>query len=268
MRNSCNAVLVVLSFIALAGITGAARAQNMPGNMRGNGDLVMPGPDNDNGARLLMQFAANNDEFDRTLTDLARVVYRRQIPECQAFDQVVRQLPTPYGGLTFPLAKPTNKFPAPLNGLWVEHMKIRGCGKVYQINLLAIARNEGKAPLTLAILPGETLSDPGQQGSVLRMSSQAIRKANATCSDDPAPTYTRMIGYRQVDGGIGNTDARMGWFEEWTFAFCQKKVPVQVAFMPNGNGGYDIKTRVVGADAPADKAADATPATTQQTPSE
>jgi hypothetical protein len=138
------------------------------------------------------------------------------------------------------------KFPYPDNGLWAEHVKIRGCGKVWQINMLAVSQREGKAPLLLALLPGDTLSDPGSQGSTIRMAATAIRKADATCADDAKPDYTRILGYRQTDGSIGKTDGGQGWFEEWIFKFCGKSLPVQVAFLPDGAGGYDIKTRIVG----------------------
>lgn len=242
MRNSYNAVLMLMLFLVVA---GSAFAQNMPeqGNAK-PAEPVLPSPENDNGARILMQYAANNDAFDRLVTETAKTLYRRQVNECPTIEQAVRQLPTPYGALTFPATTYIVKFPPPLHGLWVEHIKIRGCGKLYQINILGIGRQSGQDPVILGLLPGETMSDPGQQGNVVRMASQTIRKANASCSDDPQPYYTRLIGYKQADGTIAKTESRLGWFEEWTFRFCQKTLPVQIAFLPDGRGGYDIKTRI------------------------
>jgi hypothetical protein len=245
----CNALFVLIAWLGLS-LAAPVHAQDTA----------------EANKRQLLQFAANNDAFDRAVTENAKALYRKQVEGCQAVDQAVRQLPTPYGTISFPPPS-TLKFPYPDNGLWAEHVKIRGCGKVWQINMLAVAQKNDKAPLLLALLPGDTLSDPGSQGSAIRMSATAIRKADATCADDAKPDYTRVLGYKQADGTLGKADAGNGWFEEWQFKFCGKTLPVQIAFIPDGAGGYNIKTRIVGDAASA--APPAKPAAvTQQKPAD
>lgn len=198
--------------------------------------------------KALMQFAANNAAFDAKVEDMGKTLYRKQILTCPALDRAVRQLPTPYGNLSFP-NKPN--FPAPDQGIWAEHVKVLGCGKLWQINMLAIGRREeGADPLLMALLPGETLADPGSQRTTERMGATAIKKADSSCADDPKASYTRLLGYKQLDGTIRKNDAGEGWFEEWTYRFCQKTIPVQMAFVPDGSGGYEIKARVAGGTAP------------------
>jgi catechol 2,3-dioxygenase-like lactoylglutathione lyase family enzyme len=258
MRKTYNAVFILLLFLLA-----------LPSFAQDEDPVVA-------NKRQLMQFAANNDAFDKVITDMARVLYRRQVAECGDIDQAVRQLPTPYGALSFP-ANAARKFAAPDSGLWVEHVKIRGCARIWQINILAVGQKDLQQPLLLALLPGETLSDPGAQGNAIHMAAVAIRHADATCADDAKAYYTRMLGFKQPDGTMGKADDGQGWFEEWLFKFCGKTVPAQVAFIPDGAGGFDIKTRIVGETpvaTPVSKPAQETqqiPATsatpiTQQTP--
>ncbi|MCB1537408.1 MAG: hypothetical protein H6865_08485 [Rhodospirillales bacterium] len=204
----------------------------------------------DNRTRL-MQFAANNTQFDTQVTQAARFLYRRQIDECQNLEQVVRQLPTAYGFQTYPPVATEQSFPAPEGGVWAEHVRIRGCGKVWQVNMLGVGRGGGFKPLLLALLPGETLSDPASQRNAEHIGALAIARTDASCADTAHAGYTRLLGYRNADGTLGKTNSSHGWFEEWTYDFCNRDVPVQVAFLPNDTDGYDIKTRVVGEAPPA-----------------
>jgi len=200
----------------------------------------------------LMQFAANNDDFDKNVSVQARTSFLRQFPNCPSVDQVVRQLPQAYGELTFPGANNPGVFPPPTNGLWVEHVKIRACNKVRQINMLSAGQNDGTVVM-LSLLPGETLADPAIQREAERIGATAITKADATCSDVPMAANTRVLGYKQANDTMGKTDANLGWFEEWDYHFCQKDVAVQMAFTPKDSGALDIKAR------PADVAVPQTP---------
>jgi len=203
--------------------------------------------------KTLMQFAANNAGFDKKVEETGRILYRQQIENCSTVDRAVRQLPTPYGNLRYPPDVPG--FPAPVHGLWAEHVKILGCGKLWQVNMLAIGREEKDGPMLMALLPGETKADPGTQRTAERMGATTIRKADSSCADDPLATYTRLLGYKQLDGSVGKKDAKEGWFEEWTYRFCQKTIPIQMAFVPDGRDGYEIKARLteVGASPPVAK---------------
>lgn len=191
----------------------------------------------------LMRFAANNEAFDQRVTDAAKDFFRRQIEICRETpDRAVRQLPTGYGNITFPPA--ANSFPAPTSGLWAEHVKLRACNKIWQINILAIGQNNTN-PLLLNLLPGDTNADPASQRSAERIGAAAIKKADQdSCADNPTAMNTHTLGYKQADGTVGKTDAQQGWFEQWDYKFCQKTVPVQLAFTPDGSGGYDIKARL------------------------
>ncbi|NBX66053.1 MAG: hypothetical protein EBQ96_03550 [Proteobacteria bacterium] len=192
----------------------------------------------------LMQFAANNVDFDKTVEARALELFTKQITACATPEKAVRQLPRTYGELQFP-KDPKGQFPYPTQGVWSEHVKIKGCGRIWSINMLAVARDTGKAPLLLALMPGDTLADPAVQKTTERIGATAIKKADAeSCADDAFATYSKIIGYLMADGTLTKKDAGHGWFEEWTYKFCQKDVPVQVAFTPNG-GGYDIKARIV-----------------------
>jgi len=51
----------------------------------------------------LMQFAANNADFDANVTAQAKASFQRQFPGCTPVTQVVRQLPEALGELQFPL---------------------------------------------------------------------------------------------------------------------------------------------------------------------
>gem|GEM_PF-2560801 len=193
----------------------------------------------------LMQFAANNEAFDGRVEETARDLFKRMIPDCAAIEQTVRQLPTRFGRMTFPKATVENRFPTPVYGVWAEHVKIKACNKIWAINMLGVSRTKGE-PLLLALLPGDTLADPAAQHDAERVGSITIKKADSeSCADDPHPSYTRMLGYKQADGTVGKMNAMQGWFEEWDYRFCQKTVPVQMAFLPNAKGTYDIKARVV-----------------------
>lgn len=238
--------------VLLAGMLGGAHAQDSTGEDRLTASK-----------RNLMVFAANNARFDQRVESEARILFRRQFPECTNVDQLVRQLPVPYGILVFQENK-DNTFPPPRTGLWAEHVKMRGCNKIWQINMLAVARNDATQPMLLALLPGDTLADPSAQRGAERIGATAIRKSDASCSDDARARNTRMLGFKQADGSVGKTDVKEGWFEEWTYDFCQKQVPAQLAFIPDGSGGYDIKARMIGAAAPVAPAQK--PATPAQTP--
>jgi hypothetical protein len=209
--------------------------------------------------RALMEFAANDLAFDKTVEAAARDLFVEQAENCKRenIEQSVRQLPTPYGRLMFP---PTKKgvFAAPWKGLWAEHVKMRACGRVWQTNMLAVARANDN-PLLLALLPGDTIADPASQRTADRIAATALRKSDAGCADDPKVLYTRIIGFKQADGSIGPANADLGWFEEWDYRFCQKRPQVQMAFVLNAAGSYDIKARLA---APAA----ATPAPKPQTP--
>lgn len=203
-----------------------------------------------NSTTRLMQFAANNADFDKTVEAQAQTLFAKQIPSCAKPEKAVRQLPRSYGNLQFP-PDPKGLFPYPAHGVWSEHVKIKGCNAIWSINMLAVGKEGGKAPLLLALMPGDTLADPAVQKTTERIGATAIKKADAdTCADDPYATYSKIIGYLQAGGQLAKTDAGNGWFEEWTYKFCQKDIPVQVAFTPNGSGGYDIKARVVPAAMP------------------
>lgn len=192
----------------------------------------------------LMQFAANNTDFDETVETRAKELFTKQITACGTPEKAVRQLPRVYGEIQFP-PDPKGQFPYPTHGVWSEHVKIKGCNRIWNINMLAVALESGKPPLLLALMPGDTLADPAVQKTTERIGSTAIKKADAeSCADDPYATYSRMLGYLQADGKVGKPNAQLGWFEEWTYKFCQKDIPVQVAYTPK-NGGYDIKARIV-----------------------
>lgn len=225
MRNTYKAFLLLL--VLWAAPAGAADSQH----------------------EALLQFAANNAGFDAKVEETGRALFRQQIEGCKTIDRAVRQLPRPYGSLTYPPEVPG--FPAPIHGLWSEHVKILGCGKLWQVNMLAIGRKEREGPMLMALLPGDTLSDPGSQRNAERMGATAIRKADASCADTPKANYTRLLGYRQPDGSVAKKDAGEGWFEEWTYRFCQKIVPVQMAFTPDGSGGFEIKARLAQTTPPA-----------------
>lgn len=196
----------------------------------------------------LMQFAANNAEFDATVEARATELFKTQITACAVPEKAVRQLPSIYGEVYFP-ADPKGEFPYPERGVWAEHVKVKGCGRIWTVNMLAVARDteEGqKPPMLLALMPGDTLGDPAVQRSAERIGATAVKKADAeTCADDPYATYTKILGFLQDDGTLGKTDAGKGWFEEWTYRFCQRDIPVQMAYTANGKGGYDIKARIV-----------------------
>lgn len=229
MRTTYKA-LTLIAFLSLWTIS--SHAQEIQGDTAPN--------------KALLQFAANNAAFDARVEDTGKTLYRRQISACTTMDRAVRQLPTPYSTLSFPNQP---NFPAPNKGIWAEHVKVLGCGRLWQINMLAVGRDNDQ-PMLMALLPGETLSDPGSQRSTERMGATAIKKADSSCADDPKASYTRMLGYKQLDNTIRKTDAGEGWFEEWTYRFCQKAVAVQMAFVPDGSGGFEIKARVAGAPGP------------------
>lgn len=199
--------------------------------------------------QLLLKFAANNQAFDKNVNAQAKSLFLRQFPGCTAVTQIVRQLPDAYGTIVFPPATAKEKFPAPISGLWAEHVKIRACNKVYQVNLLATGQTDGTVVL-LALLPGETRADPAIQRDAERIGAISITKADATCSDAPVASNTKFLSYRGADGNLSSTDVQQGWFEEWTYRFCQKDVPAQLAFLPNAEGGFDVKARPVGIATP------------------
>ncbi len=121
--------------------------------------------------------------------------------------------------------------------------------------MLTVAK-AGAAPILLGLLPGDTLTDPATQSTAERTGAREIKKADAqTCAADAKARYTTFLGYRQANGTLSKTDARLGWFEEWTYNFCQKTIPVQMAFIPNTKGGIDVKARIVPAVAAAIPAA-------------
>ncbi len=233
----CMAVWAVTALAVLTVTATPARAQEGAGM------------NTEKNRAQLVQFAANNMSFDTQVSTAARFMYRRQINSCNTIEQFVRQVPTPYGFIAFPAVETNDSFPIPASGIWAEHVKIRGCGKIWQINMLAVARNQ-KRPMLLALLPGDTLSDPSAQRSAEHIAAIAISRTDATCAATATPTYTRVLGFRQPNGTMDKTDASLGWYEEWTFDFCQKTATTQVVFMPDGSGGYDIKARVLGATPP------------------
>lgn len=196
----------------------------------------------------LLKFAANNNAFDDRVEAMGRELFRRQKLNCGPVDQALRQLPTPYGSITFP-ADPKGTFPAPLSGLWIEHVKIRACDKVLQTNMLVVARKNDE-PLIFALLPGDTLSDPSAQGEAERVGAMTIKKADESCLEDAKAFYTRQLGFRQASGGTGKKDQGLGWFEEWTYTACEKVVPVQMVFLPKPAGGYEIKARMTAEGVP------------------
>ncbi|HEY8964420.1 MAG TPA: hypothetical protein VIN59_08180, partial [Alphaproteobacteria bacterium] len=142
--------------------------------------------------KALMQFAANNLSFDKAVDTKAKSIFMRQFPGCAQVLQIVRQLPLALGELTFPAGNADEKFPAPTTGLWTEHVKIRGCDKVRQVNLLASGQQDGTVVL-LALLPGETRADPAIQRDAERIGATSITKADATCSDAPNVLNTRFL---------------------------------------------------------------------------
>lgn len=192
----------------------------------------------------LMEFAANNAEFDAMVEKRAEEIFKAQIQSCKTPEKAVRQLPVPYGTLVFPDRTGTS-FPPPTNGVWVEHVKIRGCGQIWSINMLAVGR-ESEMPTLLALLAGETLSDPATQRDAERIGITTIKKMDAeSCADQTRVNYTKFLGFRQADGSLGKTNSGGGWFEEWIFDYCRRQIPVQMAYLPNGKGGFDVKARIV-----------------------
>jgi hypothetical protein len=209
----------------------------------------------------LLQFAANNDDFDRIVSAQARDVFARQFPGCTPVLQVVRQLPQALSDLSFPAGTPQNLYPAPTGGLWIEHVKIRACDRVRQVNLLAIGQNTKKV-LMLALIPGDTHADPAIQREAERVAAAVITKADATCVQTPVAKNTRFLGFRGADGSLHATDTDTGWFEEWDYRFCDRDVATQVAFIPGSNGALSIKARLPDAvvpQAPAPKPGPAAP---------
>lgn len=194
----------------------------------------------------LLRFAANNDLFDQRISETAKDFFRRQVDACpSAPDRAVRQLPKGFGTITFPSAL-ENTFPAPVSGIWLEHVKLRACNKIWQVNMLAVARSS-LPPLLFALLPGDTNADPSAQRSAERIGATAIKKADDSCADNPKAKNTQILGFKQADGSVGKTDAQQGWFEQWDYKYCQKSVPVQLAFTPDGSGGFEIKARLAAA---------------------
>jgi len=116
--------------------------------------------------------------------------------------------------------------------------------------MLTAARRNAM-PVLLGILPGDTLSDPASQRDAERVGSMTIKRADTTCAADAQAVNTRLIGFLQDDKTVSRKRANNGWFEEWAFDFCHRTVPLQMAFMPNESGGYDIRARLIdGADTP------------------
>lgn len=236
MKATCKrAVLNLVLTALLAALPAHARAQ----------ERETP---KDQETRLML-FAANNGDFDAAVMQKAKTLFATQIDDCKTPGRPVRQLPTAYGELSFPPA-PEGKYPYPTRGTWAEHVKTQGCGQVWTINMLAVAR-DGAAPLLLALLPGDTRNDPATQSGTEKIGASAIKKADAeSCAADAVARYTRFLGYKHGTSAPNGTDGNEGWFEEWTYRFCQQTLPVQMAFLPNAKGSYDIKARVVPATAP------------------
>jgi len=192
--------------------------------------------------QALLQFAANNARFDKTVSDRARTVFNRQFPGCGKIDRLVRQLPQALSPLTFPPAANTDKFPAPMQGLWIEHIKIRACSRVQQVNLLAAGKADGEVVM-LPLLPGDTRADPAIQRESERIASAAVVKSDSDCSDAPVIANTRFLSFKGTNETLSQTDTGQGWFEEWEYRFCQKMVTTQLAFTPNTEGAVQVKAR-------------------------
>lgn len=201
----------------------------------------------------LLQFAANNTEFHKHIEAKAKKTYTLTQIGCPQITQAARQLPKSLGSLTIAdsIVNPQNPsqliFPAPTAGIWSEHVKIVACQKIYQINFLAIGRNEpGAAPLLLTTLPGSTITEPALQTQAIRIGGNTISRAdNNSCSDTPSAANTRFIGFMASDRkSISPTDTQNGWFEEWDYHFCNETKTVQIAFLPSKDGAIDINARL------------------------
>jgi len=120
---------------------------------------------------------------------------------------------------------------------------VQACGKVQQVNMLAVARGSGY-PVLLTTLPGTTYSDPSSQNDTEALVVNYLRKYDPKCVAPPVFLNTYLAGFIQEDGKLGKTDVKKGWFEQWTYRFCNNIYPAQIAYLPNSSASYDIKVRI------------------------
>ncbi len=120
----------------------------------------------------------------------------------------------------------------PISGQWIEHVKVKSCGRAKMFNILMQAEADG-IPHGKMLLPGGTRSDPTLQADSMNYVMAASRAFIPKTCQGAMVIDTQHLG---AEGAAVAGAKSAPYKERWTVDACGKKNIVTMHFIPDAKG--------------------------------
>ncbi|CAA7615622.1 1,4-alpha-glucan-branching enzyme 1 [Magnetospirillum sp. LM-5] len=219
----------VLSFALVMGTLAASQAlaQQAPADQQGVPEALRR-----------FQAYATSDAYKKTVSQIATIGDSISAPECKEHKPMERAAVTIFKPALF------GEGLHPVDGLWMDRIKMSRCGTPVMQNILVRAQANGQPPQMQLKMPGATSANPPMQDAV--MTDVLASLAKGKCSDQTKiiPVDSKLdkeIKPRKIDAKGMLTEG--AWKETWVFNACGKKTNIGVEFAADGKGSLTHKVK-------------------------
>jgi hypothetical protein len=123
---------------------------------------------------------------------------------------------------------------------WRERVEVRGCGKSWIQNVLAV-RPKGSGDLEiLQLLPGETRVSPAVFRNLYSPLMVAVAAAGERCTGPKGERFI-VLSTKILEGPSDGATWDKAWKERWVVKYCDAQIELEPRFAPAGQvGGYTL----------------------------
>jgi hypothetical protein len=192
--------------------------------------------------KALSNYLLNNDAYNIRLKSKQDRLFGLTYVDCERIENTKRVTPKIISQVLFP--REVTKASHPSEGQWVDRVIIEGCGQETQFNFLATAYDIDKVPELYPLVNGQTKIDIIFQRNAVNAVMETL-KDQKICNDKGFVIGSRLLGYRQVNGGgLAREDQNAGWFEQWVVDACHESHTINLAILPDTTTQYRFVAQV------------------------
>ncbi|OAN47043.1 hypothetical protein A6A05_15915 [Magnetospirillum moscoviense] len=184
------------------------------------------------------QAYATSDAYKKTVSQIATIGDSISAPECKEHKPMERAAITIFRPAAF------GEGPHPVDGLWMDRIKMSRCGTPVMQNILVRAQANGQPPQMQLKMPGATSANPPMQDKVMQDVLASLAKGKCTDQTKIIPVDSKLdkeTKPRKIDGKGMLVEG--AWKETWVFTACGKKANIGVEFTADGKGDLAHKVK-------------------------
>jgi hypothetical protein len=123
---------------------------------------------------------------------------------------------------------------------WRERVEVKGCGKSFVQNVLAV-RPKGSGPLELMqLLPGETRVSPAVFRNLYSPLMVAVAASGEKCGGPNGAKFI-VLSTKMTEGPVDGATWDRPWKERWVVKYCAAQIELEPRFAPTPEiGGYTL----------------------------